>query len=218
MKIQKIACLFAYSLIGLCSLTFADNFRVVSLTQIPGLTSLEYVSEGKVITVPVSMSSFSQVHTIPTTRQLALYDKAPVPEEQKQPVLNLQFPKDPGDVIVLLKSARTANGLTYQYELLDDSSTAFPLGSVYICNYMQESVIIRLGAERILVESKQRSVVPLTKQEKPFNDGVAFAAEINGHGRVFSTSSWYLSPSMKIFCIIYKDDRGNPQIRRIRLT
>ncbi|MFB9901083.1 hypothetical protein [Cerasicoccus arenae] len=164
------------------------------------------------------MSSFSQVHTIPTTRQLALYDKAPVPEEQKQPVLNLQFPKDPGDVIVLLKSARTANGLTYQYELLDDSSTAFPLGSVYICNYMQESVIIRLGAERILVESKQRSVVPLTKQEKPFNDGVAFAAEINGHGRVFSTSSWYLSPSMKIFCIIYKDDRGNPQIRRIRLT
>ncbi|WP_309400381.1 hypothetical protein [Cerasicoccus maritimus] len=206
------------ALSSLCSSALADTFRVVSLSQIPGLTSLEFIHEGKVETVPVSLSSFSQPYPIPATRELALYAQAPSPNEEKTPNLVLQFSENSGDVIVLLKATNTANGPAYRYELLDDSTRAFPAGSVYICNYLQEPVIIRLGPKQVLVESNDRSVVPLTRKEQPFNDGVAFAAEINGHGRVFSTSSWYLSPSMKIFCIIFQDQHGNPQIRRIRLT
>ncbi|WP_269538941.1 hypothetical protein [Cerasicoccus fimbriatus] len=218
MNFSKTTSLLLVGAIGFCGSLIADNFRVVSLSQIPNLASLEYPNGDEVTTVPVSISSFSKPMPIPQSRELALYDKAPLPNEEKRPILNLKFPKSAGDVIVLLKAVQTAQGPTYRYEILDDSSSAFPAGSVFICNYMPESVIIRLGDKQVLVDSNDRSVVPLAKQEQPFDDGVAFAAEIDGHGRVFSTSSWYLVPSMKIFCVIYKDDHGQPKIRRIRLT
>ncbi|WP_309386338.1 hypothetical protein [Cerasicoccus frondis] len=206
------------ALLGLCTSAMADSFRVVSLSQISGLTSLHFQENGEPQTLPVSISNFSQPFNIPATRQLSLYAKPPQPDVEQTPVLTIQFPEKSGDVIVLLKATRSGGASAYRYEILDDSASAFPSGSVYICNFMQEPVIIRLGKKQVLVESNDRNVVALTSSDKPFNDGVAFAAEINGHGRVFSTSSWYLAPSMKIFCVLYQDDRGNPQIRRIRLT
>lgn len=220
MPFRRAASLALLSLSCLLATTVqADSFRVISLSQIRGLTSLEFVSEGEVEQVPVSVSSFSQAFPIPQSRQLALYAEAPKPgEEAPAPLLNLQFPNSSHDQIVLLKAVQTPNGSAYRYEMIDDSDAAFPAGSVYICNYMKEPVLIRLGQKQVTVAPNQRSVVPLANREAPFNDGVAFAAEIDGHGRVFSTSSWYLVPSMKIFCIIYQDERGHPQIRRIRLT
>lgn len=209
------------ALIGLAGISAslcANDFRIISLSQIPDLTTLEFLDEGDVQQAPVSVSSFSKPYNIPATRQLAFFDKAPLPEEKKQPLFNVTFPENSQDQIVLLNAVNTPQGPTYRYELIDDSDAAFPAGSVFICNFMSEPVLIRLGKKQVVVNANQRSTVPLTNQDQAFNDGVAFAAEIDGHGRVFSSSSWYLVPTMKIFCVIYKDDHGQPKIRRIRLT
>ena len=215
--------LLPFPLTALClcvlaaSLAQAADFRLVALNQIKGLSRLEFIGPEGVEQVPVSIAHFSDSYKIPANGEVAFYDKAPANGENKAPLFVVRFPENASDTIVLL-GGQGDDG-TYRYGLIDDSGHAFPSGSVDIKNFMQSPVMVKLGPTVVTVDSGARRIVPVIEnKQEPFNDGVKFATEINGNAQVFSMSSWYLLPSMKIFCVIFPDKSGIPQIRRIRLT
>ncbi len=195
----------------------AAEFRVLGLKQLEGLDTLEFVSADGVQQVPVSTAYFSNSYKVPASGVVAFYDKAPARDEQKAPLFTVRFPENAGDMIVLLDAEAAAH--TYRYGLIDDSVRSFPSGSVYIMNFMHKPVMVKLGQKVVTVDSGAREMVPVVENKRePFNGGVKFATEINGEAQIFSMSSWYLLPTMKIFCVIFPDSSGIPQIRRIRLT
>ncbi len=203
-------------LLGL-SLVRAAEFRVLGLEQLKGLHTLEYVTADGVQQVPVSTAYISNAYPIPASGVVAFYDKAPVQDEVKAPLFTVEFPSSGGNKIVLLRG--DAGGRTYRYGLIDDSSRGFPTGSAFFINFMQAPVMVKLGTNVIRLDAGSREVVPVVEQRaEPFRGGVKFATEINGEMQIFSQSSWYLLPSMKIFCIIYPDSSGVPRIRRIRMS
>lgn len=198
--------------------TLAGSFRVLGLSQVQGLERLEIVTPAGVKTVGVSISSVSQAFEIPESGELNFYRKAPKADETPEPAFTVNFNQASSNIILLLRPDDTIAEPAYKYSLIEDSEQAFSSGSVMLLNLSPKKIAAKLGDDRIIVATGEKTVVDLIKADKPFNGGVMFAAEFNGFGKVFSTSSWYLVPSMKILCIVYSDKRGNPQIRRIRLT
>jgi hypothetical protein len=207
--------LFTFILCWSASLS-AANFRVLALSKVDGLDRLEYQAGEDLEVVLISTLGFSELLPAPLSGVLDLYDKVPVEGEEKSPLLSIDILADGGDVIVLLYAV---DAQRYGYLVVDDSQGAFPMGSVLVLNFSKTSIYAKFDDERVLVPSRERKVVKLTGASgDPFNAGVKFAAEFDGSGKVFSSSSWYLLPSMKIFCLIYSNPDGKPRIRRIRLT
>ena len=194
----------------------AGDFRVIALSTIDKSNSLEYQAPDGVTKVTISTLGFSRPYLAPESGVVDLYDKMPIKGEEKTPLVSLKMPEDGADVIVLLHVNRSNE---YEYLLIEDSSDDFPSGSVLVLNFSKKSIFAKFGEERLAVPSGESRVVELARDgQEPFKAGVKFAAEFDGYGKVFSSSSWYLLPSMKIFCVVLSDKNGNPQIRRIRLT
>ena len=194
------------------------SFRVLGLSQVRGLEVLEIVSGDEIKKVPISISSVSPEYSIPESGRVDFFRKAPVGDETAIPVFSVKFPSPDEDMIVLLRVGDKNSTVPYQHVLIADSTEDFPLGSVLILNLCSKTVAAKMGEESVIVPPGEERIVRLVKKDRPFNGGVKFAAEFNGFGKVFSTSSWYLLPSMKVFCIIYRNEKGDPAIRRIRLT
>ncbi|MFT6235456.1 MAG: hypothetical protein ACJAU9_000531 [Lentimonas sp.] len=195
----------------------ASSFRVVAFSQITSLTGLEYQSGDGIESVTISTSSFSVKYPIPPSGVIDFYKNVPLGEEEQVPLLEVNFGEESGDMILLLQA--DAQRLSYSYLLIEDTVEGFPMGSVMVMNFTSKSVFAKFGEERVKLESGSQEIVSLTGLKNlPFNGGVKFAVEFDGSGKVFSSSSWYLLPSMKIFCLIYSNPDGKPRIRRIRLT
>jgi hypothetical protein len=196
----------------------ASSFRVMGLSQIKGMERLELVTADGVVVVPVSISSLSEAFDIPSSGRLDFYIQAPKNDEDVEPVLSVSLTDISTDVILLLRADLSMVQPTYKYVTIENSPRMFPAGSVMLFNLTSKTIAAKMGEDSVRLGSGEKTVVNLINRNEPFDGGVMFAAEFNGFGKVFSTSSWYLVPSMKIFCIIYSDLNGNPQIRRIRLS
>lgn len=194
------------------------RFRVLSLLQVPGFEYLEYRSPEGVTPLPVPLSSVSPFYPIPDERRLAAYQKVPHEGEERPAVLEIVFPDADGDVIILLTPGREPHA-PYGYLVLEDSDAAFPAGSVLVYNLLKKPVAAKLGGEQVRFAHGERGVVRVVEPgAASFEGGVFFAAEFDGHGKIFSASEWYLAASMKIICILYADADGDPKVRRIRLV
>jgi hypothetical protein len=210
-----------FTLLSISLSVSAREFRVLGLSQLKGLEQLEFRGSSGIELLPVSVSSFSNSYAIPQSGVTDFYLKVPeVSEagEEPSPLFSITFPVDCEDVIVLLRADAKSSQLTYKYMLIDDSVNAFPAGAVMVLNLMNKSLYARLGDNNVKIESGKSEISQLVKRKnEPFNGGVIFAAEFDDYGKIFSKSSWYLIPSMKIFCVVFPDENLEPQIRKIRL-
>lgn len=213
----KVSLLLLIGVLCCISSLHAATFRVIALSQVAGVSTLEFQGERGVEVVLISTSGFSERMKIPVNGAIDFYKKMPAEDVIQEPDLSVRLLADSEDVILLLRADRSQG--TYSSITLSDSVSEFPLGAVRVLNFAEKSIFAKFGAERVLVEPGESQVVELTsKKDTPFNGGVKFAAEFDGYGKVFSSSSWYLLPTMKIFCVVYADEAGMPRIRRIRLT
>lgn len=198
----------------------AACFRVLVTEPIPGMEKLLIPCQsGTPEAIYLSTTHISPKYDIPADGRVDFYKKLPEsPQEQIPPIFSVQFPEPLHDMIVLLMAQGSGDEKTYRPILIDDSDSGFPAGSIMIYNFLGKPLMAKMGEDIISVDSGKREIVELARNEDtPFNDGVKFATEFNGEGRVFSSSAWYLLPSMKFFCIVYEDAKGMPHVRRIRM-
>ncbi len=204
--------------LGTATVHSAD-FRMLVTESLPGMEAFEFLgNDGQVKKIYLSTTHISSEYPIPSGGRVDLYHKYPEPEEKATPALSLQFPEGAKDTIVLLLAQGSGTDKHYRPIYIDDSGTHFPSGSILIYNFLNKPLMAKLGEEVVSVQSGKREIVELAKMEDaPFNGGVKFATEFNGEGQVFSSSSWYLLPTMKFFCLVYSDADGVPHVRRIRM-
>ncbi|MGE9296021.1 MAG: hypothetical protein ACQKBV_07035 [Puniceicoccales bacterium] len=197
----------------------AGQFRILGLDQIDGLEELYFVQNGEVKSAFVSSRYPTEKFDIPQSLRVSFFATPPKPDLTQRPVLTLDFPNAGTDYLALLRITSASGVEAYTPIYLDDSDRNFPRGSAMICNYTLRTIVAQIDGDLVKLPSGQTDVIQLSKNGKDqFNGGVKFAAEFDGTGKVFSISSWYVSPSTKIFCLIYPDEYGQPLVRRVRLT
>ena len=198
----------------------AKHFRVMVVTDLNELDSVEFYDKGKVSKITLAKNYISGKFEIPTNNAINFYEKFPEFNTIAKPKPNftIKFPKNNKNTIVILKSSNNSK-TPIDTIIIEEDNKTFPQSSSMIYNIMDKPVLAKLGHMKVKIAPNERKIVKLKNKDEPdapFNEKVVFAAPREGDIDFFYSTYWYVPKTQKLFCVIAEDKiNGTYELNKI---
>ncbi len=165
---------------------------------------------------PGFLSREYHYHGLP---KLVFYRDEPDSEGVMQPVevASIKLPRGASKLSLLFVPDGNAEG-HYRIRAFADDANKFQGGGYRFVNMTNRHIAVALGEERRELNRGQSVVIGMTEQSRSATVQVKLAAAAKEEWKLIFSTNWAVNPRVRTLVIIYRDEKGDYEVKRIRET